>query len=280
MASSLPLALRIGERPPAVAVDAAFALSPYGLLAVMTLAGVADVYIPRSLLGPLDNHEAYRRNPAGLASPAWGLSSAELSEMAENLGLWRRAWHFGRLASRVHWVGDVSFESMPAEREGTGLKTRFEWCAAAFENSFGDLLDLAFPLDACARDALALAGAILPDPVVLLTAGGGEAGPRLCRLLASAGLATAGDLRGGEDLSRVRLAQASPVLRAANGTLVEVLVPGAMALPEGWSAEQDWEGEEEALLAWDVWANARLIWRDCGKEDVPAAPTPIRDHAA
>ena len=280
MAAPLPVALRIGERPLTVAVDAAFALSPYGLLSVMALAGTAQVYVPRSLLGVLDNHEAYRRDPAMLAGPAWGFGAQELERLAAELEVWRRAWHFGRLAARVHWIGDLGFESMPADREDSGLPARFEWCAAAFDQEFGDVFDFSTPIDACARDALALAAAVQPDPVLVITSAGRDGPPLLCRLLA--GRSIVGKEREGPIGGAIgsALAPVASALKAADAALVEVLAPGALALPDGWNCEQDWAWDDEAILAWDLWAGARAIWTGCGDTDGPARNLAPREQAA
>lgn len=282
MALAVPVSVKIGGRPLAVVVDGFFALSPFGLLATMALTGSALVYLPRSLLALLDNHEAYRREPTLLGGPCWRGEPELMQRIAGELEGWRRAWHFGRLAARVHWIGDAGYESMLVDREDSGLLARFEHCASAFDLALAEgPLDLQAPLDACARDALALAAALQPDPVVVLTRGGPGLVPLLCQALSGGGLACAS--RHGEPPTMIAAAfePAATALALADAAIVEVLAPAALALPEGWNGEQDWACDEDCSDSWDIWHDARFLWSRLGDEvQFPAVASSFREQAA
>lgn len=259
----LPLSVRIGTAPLSVIVDAAFALSPIGLLATMTMARTARVWLPRRMLALLDNDRLYRHAPARMGG-SWLAAErreAALCEMAQELELWHRAWSHGRLASRVFFVGDAHYESALAECDDRSLLSRFERCAAALDDRLsqaGHLPDA--PLDECARDAVALAAALQPETVAIVTLAEADGEAPLCRMLRTLGF----DVRssslglGIDDLLDPALAPLADRGLAA----LRILAPGALALADGWDDEPwDSEGEDDPSDQAGAWRNARALWR-------------------
>lgn len=148
-----------------VIIDAHLALAPLGLLRTMRLARTTRVWLPRSLWSLLDNDALYRRHPERLSRRPHGA----LARMAEQMPMWRQAWHHGRLAANVHWIGDARYEGSAPERGDPGLFQRFEAYRAGLDCAGGLVGD--DPLGDCARDAAALAAALQPDPLLILAAG-------------------------------------------------------------------------------------------------------------
>lgn len=262
MGTPYPVSVRIGGLPLSIIVDAGFALSPMGLLVTLALARTSAVWLPRGLLNLLDNDRLYCREPAQMGGdllPGDGRQEL-LAAMANELPAWQRAWHYGRLSARVHWIGDAHYESALANREDGGLLPRFEHCAAALDARLlaAGKTSIA-PLDECARDAVALAAALQPDPVCLLTLSDEEGLPPLCVLLEHLGF---GVRRG--------LASANAVLDAAripleasgsHAALVQIFAPAVISLPDNWD-EGDWsDSHDDAQSGDDVWRNACTLWQ-------------------
>lgn len=272
MAAPLPVSVRVGSQPPAFIVDAAFALSPMGLLATMALARAAPVWLPRGLLTLLDNDRAYRQAPEMMGG-AWlhpDDRPAELRAMTQELQSWQRAWHYGRLAAQVHWIGDARHESALADRNDAGLLPRFELCAAALERRLEPLHQgFGGPLDECVRDALALAAALQPDPVFLVAPLQPGARPQVIVMLERMGFRV---------LQRASCAARSALLgEAALGAmaaaddgvaLIQLAAPAVLALPESWD-DPDWAGDDTVFAAGDdgldVWRNACALWQPLGE---------------
>ena len=195
--------------------------------------------------------------------------------MAAALAPWQQAWAYGRLSTQVHWIGDARYESvMPNRGDGTMLP-RFEACCAALD---GRLARHQAPnnsvLDDCARDSLALACALQPEPVVILAAcarAGQE--PALCGYLAGAQI----------EARRLPHPAASPLLHdmgladalmpviatEQSIALLHLVAPGALALPDAWS-DDEWSLEEmtdegDGLRGY-VWDGAIVLWQPVGAE--------------
>ena len=268
MGTPYPVSVRIGGAPQAFVIDAGFALSPMGLLVTMALASRAAVWLPRGLLNLLDNDRAYRQSP-DLMGGEWlppATRPARLAIMAAELPAWQRAWHYGKLSARVHWIGDAQYESALADRENAALLPRFERCAAALEARLSEDGETATaPLDDCARDAVALAAALQPDPVWLVTlAGYADAEPPLCSLLVRAGF--------GVRQSHSALASSGhPALEAAlvpleasgdPAALLQIVAPGALTLADDWDTS-DWVGDADCDVeaGQNVWRNACALWQ-------------------
>ena len=267
MGPSLPVSVRFGDRPIGVIVDAPLALSEAGLLLTMALARRAQVWLPRGLYNLLDNDTHYRRRPAAMGG-LWlpeEERDALLAGIAASLEPWRRAWQNGRLSCEVHWVGDARHESVLPERSETGLLPRFEHCCARLDRR-GEHLGASGPIEECARDVLALAAALQPDPAYILTLGGrGPSPPPLLGFLAAHAIPGRTLTRPMTDGADFAFGPALAPL-AASGTeaaLVQIVAPAVLALGEGWD-EGDWEEidspadeEDEA----DPWRGACALWR-------------------
>lgn len=270
MAAPYPVSVRLGASPPAFIVDAGFALSPMGLLVTMALARTAAVWLPRGLLSLLDNDHLYRRSPE-LMGGEWLSADTRpsiLRAMAEELPAWQRAWHYGKLAARVHWIGDMRHESALADRDEASLLPRFEHCAAALDARFAlrQGHDLA-PLEECARDAVALTAALQPDPVLLLSHSDGRGDtPPLCAMLEDLGF-TIRRRSGCGGQSALAFAEPAIVaLEASEGhaALVQLAAPAVLTLPESWD-DPDWHGDDhngpDTDTGNDVWRNACALWQ-------------------
>jgi hypothetical protein len=271
MGAQLPLSVKVSGRPLSVIVDAAFALSPLGLLTTMRLAQYERVWLPRALWTMLDNDTLYRQSPQRMGGDWLPADRRKelLAGMAAELVPWRRAWHYGRLAAQVHWIGDAQYESCLPDRTDALLLPRFEACCAAFDARRAERqIRPLSALDECARDAVALAGALQPEPVVILTLGARDgAEPPLCAFLAAIGI-TAQPLPASlaPRLCDLGLAEAVLPLAAASepATALHVLAPGVLSMPEP-RAEGDWSLEEtdeqgELLRAY-AWDGARALWQ-------------------
>jgi hypothetical protein len=269
MGPNLPLSVRLGPRPPAIVVDATFALSRMGLLVTAALARTANVWLPRGLYTLLDNDSHYRRAPdqmgAGWIEPE--IRAAMLREMAEELESWRRAWLNGKLSSRVHWVADARYESALPDREENGLLPRFESCCAALDARHPDLAALAAPLDECTRDVIALSAALQPDPAFILTMSAPAGGvPPLCDYLAKLDIQVRPSAAGMPDWTEAAFGPALAPLAAAGceAAIVQIAAPVILALPDSWS-EEDWEPDDGAPILEgapdDLWRNACALWR-------------------
>lgn len=267
MGSPLPVSVWIGAQPVNLIVDAAFALTPMGLPITMALSRVARAWLPRHMLTLLDNDRLYRRDPSQMGG-GWLPKvhrEAMLADMAEELATWQRAWHYGRLAARVFFVGDAHYESVLAEREDSALLPRFEHCAAALDARLAlDGEAPTAPLEECARDAVALAAALQPEAAWILTLADGDGPPAPCRMLAGAGL----EVRRawsplGKDMSELLAAALAPLAaRDGQATIVQIAAPGALALPDAWD-DGDWSADERlgACDEGQVWRNACALWR-------------------
>ncbi|MES2057898.1 MAG: hypothetical protein V4564_18320 [Pseudomonadota bacterium] len=268
MATSFPVSVRLGGASHAVVVDAGFALSPMGLLVTMALARKTAVWLPRGLLTLLDNDSLYRRAPE-LMGGGWlpeAGREASLAAMAAELPAWQRAWHYGKLSARVHWIGDARAESTLADREDAGLLPRFEHCAAALDALFAGQGEAPVaPLDECARDAVALAAALQPDPVMLLSLpeNGADDLPPLCRLLTTLGFGVRRRPAGPGDMSLLDVALVPLEAGGCGAALLQIVAPGVLSLPDGWD-DAEWgitDGETLAENGDDVWRNACALWQ-------------------
>lgn len=270
--NQLPISVKVAQRSVSVVVDASFAFSPLGLLTTMRLARVAHVWLPRALRTILDNDSLYRARPGQLG--AYWLPPASREEMLERMAAalmpWHQAWTYGRLSTQVHWIGEARYESaMPDRGDGTMLP-RFEACSAALDSRLA-LRQVSSPsaLDDCARDSLALACALQPEPVVILAACprlGQE--PAICGYLAGADI-EARRLPHPASTTLLRDLGLAEALMPAIATeqsvaLLHLVAPGALALPDTWS-DDDWsldempdQGEELRPYVWD---GAMVLWQ-------------------
>jgi hypothetical protein len=270
MGPQLPLSIKVSGGSLSVIVDAVFALSPMGLLMTMRLAHDGRIWLPRGLLTMLDNDAIYRAAPHLMGGEWLPLERRVelLAAMAAELGAWRRAWHYGRLSAEVHWIGDAQYESCLPDRAYTQLLPRFEACCAALDTrrTARQAAPLSM-LDECARDAIALAGALQPEPSVVLTLGtrgGGE--PPLCNFLSAVGIAVQ-PLRG-PLTPMLRDLQASsllPLVAASDPVAaLHLMAPGVLAIPEARS-DGDWSLDEAddqgELLRAHVWQRACVLWQ-------------------
>lgn len=265
MGTPFPVSVRFGGAAPAFVIDAGFALSPMGLLVTMAVARHAAVWLPRGLLTLLDNDSLYRRAPeqmGGAWLPETG-PARRLAAMATELPAWQRAWHYGKLSARVHWIGDAHAESTLADREDSGLLPRFEQCAAAL-----DALMVAkrgpptAPLDECARDAVALAAALQPDPVVLLTPSDEADGmPPLCAMLGALGFGVRQRIGAGPLPAPLEAALVPLEAAGLYAVMLQIVAPAVLTLPDSWDvAEWDDDGSGGSETA-DVWRNAHALWQ-------------------
>lgn len=275
MEPHLPLSVRVGPRPPGIVVDATFALSPMGLLATMALARSADVWLPRALYTLLDNDAHYRAHPEQMGGESWldGKDRARrLVDMARELEPWRWAWQNGRLSSRVHWIGDAQYESALPDRRENGLLPRFESCCAALDlkqrEGGAPFLAPNRPLDACARDVVALAAALQPETTYILTvAGPPRDEPPLCKYLQARDFGKPVYWDGLPQWVESAFAPAFAPLAACGewrAAVVQIAAPVILALPDDWS-ESDWDNEEcpdsGDQAPGDLWRHARALWR-------------------
>jgi hypothetical protein len=271
MSPQLPLSVKVSGRACSVIVDAAFALSPMGLLTTMRLAQTAQAWLPRGLWTLLDNDALYRASPHRMGGD-WlpsGHRERLLEAMACELAPWRRAWHYGRLSAQVYWIGDAQYESFLPDRADAMLLPRFEACCAALDARREEhQADPLAALDDCARDAVALAGALQPEFALILTLGGLDGGePPLSAFLAHAGFdirPSYGDL--GALLKDLGLAEALIPITAGSCPVAvfHILAPGVLAMPEprpdgDWTLEEtDEQGEPLRSLAW---RSACALWQ-------------------
>lgn len=241
-----------------------------GLLITMALSRTAAVWLPRGLLSLLDNDHLYRRSP-DLMGGNWlppESRIAILEAMAAELPAWHRAWQYGRLAARVHWIGDMRHESALADRDDASLLPRFEHCAAALDARFARRQghELA-PLEECARDAVALTAALQPDPVFLLShADGRGETPALCAMLDDLGFSIRRRSGNGSPSALALADPAIVALEASQGhaALVQLAAPAVLTLPESWD-DPDWHDDARDDPAdetgGDVWRNACALWQ-------------------
>ena len=270
MQPHLPLSVKVAPRTTSVVMEAGFALSDLGLLIAMRLARTTPVWLPRGLRAMLDNEMLYRGQPHLLGGewlPA-DRRSAMQERMVAALAPWQRAWSYGRLSSQVHWIGDAQFESALPDRHDTAMLPRFETCCAALDErrAANNAMSL-LALDDCARDAVALAGALQPEPVVILSSGGDDE-PPLCAFLASAGInahrlppASASHMLRDEGLGDALL----PLVRGGQQiAALHVVAPGILSLPESYG-EDDWPdgGYDETIEALPAhpWRDAFVLWQ-------------------
>ena len=277
MGTPFPVSVRFGASPQAFVIDAGFALSPMGLLVTMSLARSAAVWLPRGLLTLLDNDRVYRRAPDQMGGH-WlppDRREAMLSAMAAELPAWQRAWHYGKLAARVHWIGDARYESALADREDASLLPRFEHCASALDARLAMRQEsMMTPLDECARDAIALAAALQPEPVLLITLPSDDPSPPpLCRLLDSLGIGTRQRI-GHHNAGLAPLIEAALVPLEAAGeaaALVQIVAPDVLTLPDSWPESwpgswdgPEWSGDDGGGHGGeegdDVWRHACALW--------------------
>jgi hypothetical protein len=267
MAAPYPVSVRIGTNPQAFIIDAGFALAPMGLLVTLALARNSAVWLPRGLLNLLDNDRLYCRDPAQMGGswlPGEG-RDARLAAMADELPAWQRAWHYGKLSARVHWIGDAQYESALADREDSALLPRFEHCAAALDAKLvGCGHDPVAPLDECARDAVALAAALQPDPALLLTLPDDGGLPPLCTLLDQVRMEVRRRLAGFDDAENAALEAARIPLEASGSraAVVRIVAPAVLSLPDSWD-EGEWPDTpaEAGERGDDVWRNACALWQ-------------------
>lgn len=265
-----PLSVKVAPRTTSVVMEAGLALSELGLLITMRLARTTPVWLPRGLRAMLDNETLYRDQPQQLGG-AWlpaHRRAAMLEGMAAALTPWQRAWSYGRLSSQVHWIGEAQFESALPDRGDTGMLPRFETCCAALDARREAHQSMSLTaLDDCARDAVALAGALQPEPVVILTSGGDEA-PPFCSFLTSAGIqayrlppAPAGRMLRDEGLGDALLPLVSGGQQVA---ALHVVAPGILSLPESWG-EDEWPdgGYDDTTEAQrsHPWQGAFVLWQ-------------------
>lgn len=270
MEGHLPLSVRLSARA-AVIIDASLALTPAGLLGTLALAHSAQVWLPRGLYTLLDNDAHYRAHPEAMGGtwlPEPGLPE-RLAALASELDTWRRAWHNGRLSARVHWLGDAQYESLLPDRAEADLLPRFEYCCAALDRRGGEGAPQRpdGPLDECARDVVALAAALQPEPVCILTLGGeGAAAPPLVRWLE--GRRIGARPRGATGRLPAALEPAFSPFAATRtaAAAVEVVAPLAVAIGSAWE-EGDWEDldvpADEPPSDWssDPWRAATALWQ-------------------
>jgi len=274
--NQLPISVKVAQRSVSVVIDASFAFSPLGLLTTMRLARIAHVWLPRALRGILDNDALYRSRPGQLGAHWLPPASREavLERMAAALTPWHQAWTYGRLSSQVHWIGDARYESVIPERGDGSMLPRFEACCAALDSRLAlRQAPGASALDDCARDSLALACALQPEPVVILAACprlGDE--PTICGYLASADI----------EARRLSHPAATPLLRdlgladalmpviatEQSVALLHLVAPGALSLPDAWS-DDEWSLDElpdegEGLRPY-VWDGALVLWQPVGQ---------------
>jgi hypothetical protein len=271
MGAPLPLSVKVERRCIDIVIEPTFALSPLGLVTTMRLARTEHVWLPRSLRGILDHNARFLEAPGELALdwlPEEGRASAAWS-MAEQLALWHRAWTYGRLAAQIHWIGDAQYESLLPDRADALLLTRFEACADALDRRcIRTRQPIASRLQHCSRDALALAAALQPDPVSILTQGSADgARPPLCAWLETIGI-PARPVPVALASARLRdLGLAEALLPAAIAgqpvALVHVVAPGVLTMPETWS-DGDWLDEYDEAgedLRARIWSDAFALWQ-------------------
>ena len=155
-----PVLVQVGAPPLNVIIDATLALAPLGLLPTMLLARTTCVWLPRSLWSLLDNDALYHKHPERLS----GRPHATLARMANEMPMWRQAWHYGRLAADVHWMGDARYEGSTAARGDACLLPRFEACRAGLDAISGPIGDDS--LGACATDEVAIGAALQPHTIL------------------------------------------------------------------------------------------------------------------
>jgi hypothetical protein len=147
---------------------------------------------------------------------------------------------------------------------------RFEACCAALEGRLGQYeAQHASVLDDCARDALALACALQPEPTVILAATSGpDDPPSLCSYLEHADIETR-RLRDTAAPSLLRdfglMDALLPVIAIEqSAALLHLVAPGALALPDTWS-DDDWPLDELSEQGQGqrgyVWDGAIVLWQ-------------------
>ena len=132
-----PVLLRVDAPTLNVIIDIHLAPAPLGLLRTMRLARTTRVWLPRSLWSLLDNDAPYHRHPERLSRRP----QAALARMTEQMPMWRQAWHYGRLAADVHWIGNARCEGSAPERGDPGPFQRFGACRAGLDCAGGPVGD-------------------------------------------------------------------------------------------------------------------------------------------
>lgn len=260
MDAALPLSIRVSSQSAALILDASFALERLGLLASLRLAPLANVYLPRALLGMIDNDTAYHRHPQELGGS--GIKPTQRKRMAEQLSVWHRAWIHGLLGERLHWVGDAHYESRMPGGEPADLLRRFELCAASFDaRCLERQLPIHTPLHDCMRDTLALAAAMQPATAVVMTPVDEGEPPVLCNVAAEANI-EAQPLDAPVYSPPIRDALL-PLSSGRRYALVHVVAPSALVMPEPVEDSADWPDDEDVeAIGGGLWDGATLLWQE------------------
>jgi hypothetical protein len=250
---------------PAIIIDGRLALSPYGLLISLRLARRARVWLVRTLWSLLDNDQFFQNRPDLIDDN--GNSGEEAVMLAE----WRRAWLQANLLDRFCWIGDARHESLLPEDMPDGSVERFELLSR-----FLDLRGAAdcgeSPLGECARDAACLAAVLCASDAIILTPAGPDgAAPRLCTMLADAGIDCKAPVDGqmADQASAEVLPAGLQVLAqqlALDGfrlSAVHLLAPRALVPMHADDADPDWTGDLEPDDA-DPWAGSSAFWHVIG----------------
>lgn len=266
--------LQIAAQRRACVLDPALALSRNGLALARGLAQFVDVWLVNEFWRILDNTFVYVDRPETMLPPRALQPSAtgDPAELRAALLAWERFRYVNDAQGlKFNWAGERADESQLAAGTPASVLEHWPFLAAALERRLAAESDVASPLVAGWRDALALTAAL--RTAFVLTGDGpldgrdGEA-PALCRLLTIAGIRVT-DIAGSGD----------PRLAIERTFIDTVLVHAGVA-------KYLWAGLPLAVVflivpSADNAADCAPAAADFGNEDVLAvAPDPAGDVLA
>jgi hypothetical protein len=252
--------IRLGPQVPSCVLDTSLALRPFGLLLALRLAQEWRVWLTRGLWPLVDSCRLFEAKPELIGA---GESPERVEPLLEALRDWHHAWLGARIGGRFFWIGDHRHESALPDDADERLPDRFERLAEALMGLDDDGASAdgwSWRRD-CAREALALAGALCVRPTIVLTElEDGESEPRIVRLWREGGRpAAALSPEGAAPIALPPHARVGlPPLLEGRRRLAAVHVAAPRAASAAWAAEDEpWLEDGGAL---DPWAGAALAW--------------------
>jgi len=231
-----PMTINVATARPSCVVDVSFALSPWGLWGVRRLARNACVWLARAHIALIrDRVEEILKDDAFVQRIVGGFGGSTAA--GERLEAATSMWNAARpnLAfspdEEICWPCDNAEESVMPRGTDPSIVTRLDALAQGLElRRSGSKAGVAGSIDIlsdCARDTLALAAALGPGQVfVLTTIAPGRDAPDLVGFLASAGI----PCRHVDDLGQRRLLRETLLPLFTQAGLTELLAAGSIRL--------------------------------------------------
>jgi hypothetical protein len=223
-----------------------------------------QVWLPRAFWSLVDSAYLYDGGPGRDLAQAPN-SRPLLPENLDQLRLWHSAWFAGLLENAFNWFGDARRESVCPEGTPLDAIERFEYLDGTLGGDDvhqpAGSLD---PLSMCGRQAIAVAGALAPDPVVVLTHSIGDMEPDLLRDVQDIRLP-------GERAAGLEKRSLVPALNTTGakialahlrwiGVTVAAVHVVAPCVTLGHRREERDDLVPDAFPMSDPWRDARLVW--------------------